>query len=261
MDVNYREAQDGQDNTNFILSKLEKEQARKWCENIDYILTYCIYDLELVIKEMMDKPKAQMVGISPEVLNLKALMMELTFLWVDAYKISWGQLNSLEFRQLMDADKLSMEDMIQSELIADLARKFKETLEKKERKEEGEAIATYKLAEEQTSINFYCPPNFSNCEAENEAVPRGQYPWIERKVKMPKKKKVCDEDEEPENDSHLYDILAAKSFGRSIEKKDIRDGCEQSISTRKICCRLSIRKGISIEPMRTEIPCACGSHN
>uniref|UniRef100_A0A915HUN2 Uncharacterized protein n=1 Tax=Romanomermis culicivorax TaxID=13658 RepID=A0A915HUN2_ROMCU len=58
---------------------------------------------------MRDKAKARMVGISPEALSLKALMTDVLFLWADAFKISWGQLSSLEFRQLMDADKLNME--------------------------------------------------------------------------------------------------------------------------------------------------------
>uniref|UniRef100_A0A915HQ84 Uncharacterized protein n=1 Tax=Romanomermis culicivorax TaxID=13658 RepID=A0A915HQ84_ROMCU len=44
------------------------------------------------------------------------------------------------------------------------------------------AVATFKLAEEQTSVNFYCPPNFSNRDDEPEPVLKGWYPWIERKI-------------------------------------------------------------------------------
>uniref|UniRef100_A0A915KPZ5 Uncharacterized protein n=1 Tax=Romanomermis culicivorax TaxID=13658 RepID=A0A915KPZ5_ROMCU len=41
---------------------------------------------------------------------------------------------------------------------------------------------------------------------------------------MPKKKEVCNEDEEPENDLELYDILVAtEAFGKSIVTKDIKD--------------------------------------
>uniref|UniRef100_A0A915JAX0 Uncharacterized protein n=1 Tax=Romanomermis culicivorax TaxID=13658 RepID=A0A915JAX0_ROMCU len=47
---------------------------------------------------MNDKPKARILAISPEGLNLKALIMELMFKWADAFEVLWGQLSSLEFR-------------------------------------------------------------------------------------------------------------------------------------------------------------------
>uniref|UniRef100_A0A915IG61 Integrase catalytic domain-containing protein n=1 Tax=Romanomermis culicivorax TaxID=13658 RepID=A0A915IG61_ROMCU len=43
--------------TKFGYLEPEKEQAQKLCDNIDYILSCCIHDLELVINEMKDKMK------------------------------------------------------------------------------------------------------------------------------------------------------------------------------------------------------------
>uniref|UniRef100_A0A915HNJ2 Uncharacterized protein n=1 Tax=Romanomermis culicivorax TaxID=13658 RepID=A0A915HNJ2_ROMCU len=100
-------------------------------------------------------------------------MMELIFLWVDALKISWGQLSSLELGQLIDADVLNIEvlwyatlhgrgsvscflailqypfaqdiqncfqlfphDTIEPKLIADLAQRFRENFENEDRDEE-----------------------------------------------------------------------------------------------------------------------------
>uniref|UniRef100_A0A915JL21 Uncharacterized protein n=1 Tax=Romanomermis culicivorax TaxID=13658 RepID=A0A915JL21_ROMCU len=149
--------------------KAEREQARKQHENIDYILSCCVYDLELVINEM-DKPKARMIAISPEALNLKVLITELMFLWAAAYQISWGQLDLLECRQLrltigqclglcsirckrffvvflvlldygviqdlQNCFQLFPHHTIEPELIADLTRRFRETFEDKERQED-----------------------------------------------------------------------------------------------------------------------------
>uniref|UniRef100_A0A915L6T1 Uncharacterized protein n=1 Tax=Romanomermis culicivorax TaxID=13658 RepID=A0A915L6T1_ROMCU len=241
--------------TKFGYLDQERELAWKQHDNIDYILSCCAYDLELVVGEMKDKAKTRLTVISPQALNLKELMMELLFLWADAFKISWGQLSSLEFHQLMDADMLNIEvlqyamldvrglllcflallryrftphiqncfqlfahDMLEPELIANLAQKFPETFENKNRDDEwkgayktnkisdntsalyfmmrGEAVATFKLAEEQAPHNFHCPPHFSNSYIEFEPVPQGWYPWIERKVKTPKKKKNYNEDGE-----------------------------------------------------------------
>uniref|UniRef100_A0A915J7X2 Uncharacterized protein n=1 Tax=Romanomermis culicivorax TaxID=13658 RepID=A0A915J7X2_ROMCU len=154
--------------TKFGYLDQEKELACKRHNNIDYILLCCVYDLEIVLAEMKDKLKVGMVGISPEALNSKALMTEVLFLWADTFKISWGQLNSLEFRQLMDTDQLNMEvlryatldaggsllcflallrygfatdiqncfqlythDTMEPELLADLAMRFWETFEDK----------------------------------------------------------------------------------------------------------------------------------
>uniref|UniRef100_A0A915KS69 Uncharacterized protein n=1 Tax=Romanomermis culicivorax TaxID=13658 RepID=A0A915KS69_ROMCU len=85
----------------------------------------------------------------------------------------------------------------------------------------GEAIRTYKLAEEQDPGTFYCLPHFSNTNIQPQPVPHGWYPWIERKVKAQKKKKSTDEDDEPTNDWYMGDILAAQKFGRPIEPKEI----------------------------------------
>uniref|UniRef100_A0A915HUF3 Uncharacterized protein n=1 Tax=Romanomermis culicivorax TaxID=13658 RepID=A0A915HUF3_ROMCU len=96
---------------------------------------------------------------------------------------------------------------MEPELVADLARRFRETFEDKytdqqwkgaygveEMKDNinalyfmmhGEAIATYKLSEEQASGNFYCPPHFWNRDIESQPVPGSWYPWVERKVKAP----------------------------------------------------------------------------
>uniref|UniRef100_A0A915IAX3 Uncharacterized protein n=1 Tax=Romanomermis culicivorax TaxID=13658 RepID=A0A915IAX3_ROMCU len=104
--------------TKFGYLDQEKELAQKRRDNIDYILSCCVYDLEIVLAEMKDKSKTGMVGISPEALSLKALMTEILFLWADAFRISWGQLSSLEFRQLMDADKLNMEVLLYATLDA-----------------------------------------------------------------------------------------------------------------------------------------------
>uniref|UniRef100_A0A915KZB5 Uncharacterized protein n=1 Tax=Romanomermis culicivorax TaxID=13658 RepID=A0A915KZB5_ROMCU len=201
---------------------------------------------------MKDKSKTRLAEISPEAMNLKVLIMELLFLWADAFKISWCQLRSLEFHQLMDVDVLNIEvvryatldgrgsllcflahlryglaqdiqncfqlfahNTIELELIADLARRFRETFENKDREGEwkgvyetkeisgntsalylmmrGEAVATFKLAEEQAPRNFHCLPLLSNSDIEPEPMPRGWYPWIERKVKTPKKKKTYNE--------------------------------------------------------------------
>uniref|UniRef100_A0A915IV16 Uncharacterized protein n=1 Tax=Romanomermis culicivorax TaxID=13658 RepID=A0A915IV16_ROMCU len=60
--------------TKFEYLDQEKELARKRCDNIDYILSCCVYDLKIVLGEMKDKSKMRLVGISPEALNLKALM-------------------------------------------------------------------------------------------------------------------------------------------------------------------------------------------
>uniref|UniRef100_A0A915IXU2 Uncharacterized protein n=1 Tax=Romanomermis culicivorax TaxID=13658 RepID=A0A915IXU2_ROMCU len=230
---------------------------------------------------MKDKPKTRMIGISVEAPSLKALMTEVLFLWADAFKISWGQLSSLEFRQLMDADKLNMEvlryarldvcgsllcflallrygfatdiqncfqlfahDTMEPELVADLARMFRETFEDKYKDQQwkgaydmeemmgntnalyfmmrGEAIATYNLLEEQAPVTFYCPPHFSNSHIEPQPVPRGWYPWVERKVKTPRKRKSTEDSEgEPTNDWDLEDILAARQFGWPIEPREI----------------------------------------
>uniref|UniRef100_A0A915JB57 Uncharacterized protein n=1 Tax=Romanomermis culicivorax TaxID=13658 RepID=A0A915JB57_ROMCU len=82
-----------------------------------------------------------------------------------------------------------------------------------------EAIATFKLAEKQAPGNFYCPPHFSNSDIESQTVPPGWYPWIERKVKMLKRKKNYNKDGEPIKDWDLCDILVAWEFGRQIEMK------------------------------------------
>uniref|UniRef100_A0A915I2Y7 Uncharacterized protein n=1 Tax=Romanomermis culicivorax TaxID=13658 RepID=A0A915I2Y7_ROMCU len=137
---------------------------------------------------MKDKPRAGVVGISPEALSLKALMIEVLFLWADPFKISWGQLNSFEFRQLMDADKLNMEifryamldagssllcflallrygfatdiqncfqlyahDTMELELVADLARRFRETFEDKYTDQQWKGA--YKVEEITDNIN------------------------------------------------------------------------------------------------------------
>uniref|UniRef100_A0A915KWA3 Uncharacterized protein n=1 Tax=Romanomermis culicivorax TaxID=13658 RepID=A0A915KWA3_ROMCU len=121
--------------------------------------------------------------------------------------------------------------MMELELVVDLARRFREAFEDKYTNQQwkgaykveeirdnvnalylmmrGEAIATYKLAEELAPGTFYCPPHFSNTDIEPQAVPRGWYPWIERKVKAQKKKKSTDEDDEPTNNWDLDDILVA----------------------------------------------------
>uniref|UniRef100_A0A915JRW6 Uncharacterized protein n=1 Tax=Romanomermis culicivorax TaxID=13658 RepID=A0A915JRW6_ROMCU len=59
------------------LYSLEKELAPKRRNNIDYILSCCLYNLELVVGEMKDKSRTHLIGISLEALNLKALMTEL----------------------------------------------------------------------------------------------------------------------------------------------------------------------------------------
>uniref|UniRef100_A0A915JR35 Uncharacterized protein n=1 Tax=Romanomermis culicivorax TaxID=13658 RepID=A0A915JR35_ROMCU len=51
--------------------------------------------------------------------------------------------------------------------------------------------------------------DLARSDIEPQLVPRGWYPWIERKVKTPKKKKNYDKDEEPTNNWDLCDILAA----------------------------------------------------
>uniref|UniRef100_A0A915I278 Uncharacterized protein n=1 Tax=Romanomermis culicivorax TaxID=13658 RepID=A0A915I278_ROMCU len=84
--------------TKFGYLDQEKELAWKQHDNIDYILSCSVYDLEIVLAEIQDKPKTRMVGISPEALNLKALMTE---------------------------------DTMELELVADLARRFRETFEDK----------------------------------------------------------------------------------------------------------------------------------
>uniref|UniRef100_A0A915I1Z8 Uncharacterized protein n=1 Tax=Romanomermis culicivorax TaxID=13658 RepID=A0A915I1Z8_ROMCU len=128
--------------TKFEYLDQEKELAPKRHDNIDYILSCCVYDLEIVLAKMKDKPITRMVGISPEALNLKALMTE-----------------------------LYAHDTMEPELVANLARRFGETFEDKYTDQQwkgaydveeitdninplyfmmrGEAIATYKLAEEQ----------------------------------------------------------------------------------------------------------------
>uniref|UniRef100_A0A915HHK6 Uncharacterized protein n=1 Tax=Romanomermis culicivorax TaxID=13658 RepID=A0A915HHK6_ROMCU len=69
---------------------------------------------------------------------------------------------------------------------------------------------------------FCCPPHFSNSNIELQPVPPGWYPWVERKVKTPGKRKNTDDSEEgPTNDWDLEDILAARQFGRPIEPKEI----------------------------------------
>uniref|UniRef100_A0A915IR15 Uncharacterized protein n=1 Tax=Romanomermis culicivorax TaxID=13658 RepID=A0A915IR15_ROMCU len=77
---------------------------------------------------------------------------------------------------------------MEPELVADLARRFRETFEDKYTDQQwkgaydvkemtdninalyfmmrGEAIATYKLLEEQAPGTFYCPPHFSNSDIE-----------------------------------------------------------------------------------------------
>uniref|UniRef100_A0A915IVX1 Uncharacterized protein n=1 Tax=Romanomermis culicivorax TaxID=13658 RepID=A0A915IVX1_ROMCU len=68
----------------------------------------------------------------------------------------------------------------------------------------GEAIATYKLLEEQG----------------NRAAT--STPRVERKVKTPRKRKSTEDSEgEPANDWDLEDILAARQFGGPIEPKEI----------------------------------------
>uniref|UniRef100_A0A915K6L1 Uncharacterized protein n=1 Tax=Romanomermis culicivorax TaxID=13658 RepID=A0A915K6L1_ROMCU len=65
----------------------------------------------------------------------------------------------------------------------------------------GEAIATYKLSEEQAPGTFYCPPHFWNSDIEPQPVPRSWYLWLERKVKAQRKRKSTDDSEdEPTND-------------------------------------------------------------
>uniref|UniRef100_A0A915JXS2 Uncharacterized protein n=1 Tax=Romanomermis culicivorax TaxID=13658 RepID=A0A915JXS2_ROMCU len=88
--------------TEFGYLDQERELARKRRDNINYILSCCVYDLEIVLVEMKDKSKTRMIGISPEALSLKALMME-----------------------------LYPHDTMEPELIADLARRFRETFEDK----------------------------------------------------------------------------------------------------------------------------------
>uniref|UniRef100_A0A915JL47 Uncharacterized protein n=1 Tax=Romanomermis culicivorax TaxID=13658 RepID=A0A915JL47_ROMCU len=87
-----------------------------------------------------------------------------------------------------------------------------------------EAISTYKITEEQVSEEFYCPPNISNSDAQLEPVPRRWYPWIERKLKTPKKKKVRGKNGEPECDLDVYDFMASKSVVTRGETKDIKNG-------------------------------------
>uniref|UniRef100_A0A915I160 Uncharacterized protein n=1 Tax=Romanomermis culicivorax TaxID=13658 RepID=A0A915I160_ROMCU len=174
--------------TKFRYLDQEKKLAQKWRDNVDYILLCCIYDVKIVSAEMKDKPKTRMVGISPEALNLKALMTEILFLWADAFKISWGELNSLEFRQLMDADQLNMEvlryatldapgsllcflallryrfatdiqncfqsythDTMELELVADVARRFRETF--KDKYTDQQWKGTYEVKEITDNIN------------------------------------------------------------------------------------------------------------
>uniref|UniRef100_A0A915JW51 Uncharacterized protein n=1 Tax=Romanomermis culicivorax TaxID=13658 RepID=A0A915JW51_ROMCU len=76
--------------TKFGYLHQEKELVRKRRDNIDYILSCCVYDLEIVLAEMKDKSKTRMMRISPEAPRLKALMTEVLFVWADAFKISWG---------------------------------------------------------------------------------------------------------------------------------------------------------------------------
>uniref|UniRef100_A0A915I2C8 Uncharacterized protein n=1 Tax=Romanomermis culicivorax TaxID=13658 RepID=A0A915I2C8_ROMCU len=57
----------------------------------------------------------------------------------------------------------------------------------------GEAIATYKLSEEQAPGTFYGPPHFSNSDIEPQPVPCGWYLWVERKVKTLRKRKSTED--------------------------------------------------------------------
>uniref|UniRef100_A0A915KN70 Uncharacterized protein n=1 Tax=Romanomermis culicivorax TaxID=13658 RepID=A0A915KN70_ROMCU len=80
----------------------------------------------------------------------------------------------------------------------------------------GEAITTYKLSEEQAPGTFYCPAHFSNSDIEPQPVLRGWYPWVEIKVKTPRKRKSTEDSEgEPTNDWDLEDILAARQLGQT----------------------------------------------
>uniref|UniRef100_A0A915L3I0 Uncharacterized protein n=1 Tax=Romanomermis culicivorax TaxID=13658 RepID=A0A915L3I0_ROMCU len=159
----FGQPQDRQDNMSFLIS--------------NYILSCCVYDLEIMLAQMKDKPRAGIVGISPEALSLEALMIE-----------------------------LYAHDTMEPELVADLARRFRETFEDKYTDQQGkgayevEAIVTYKLAEEQAPGTFYCPPHFSKTDIEPQLVPCSWYIWIERKVKAQEKRKSTDEDDEPTND-------------------------------------------------------------
>uniref|UniRef100_A0A915KXN0 Uncharacterized protein n=1 Tax=Romanomermis culicivorax TaxID=13658 RepID=A0A915KXN0_ROMCU len=133
---------------------------------------------------------------------------------------------------------------MEPELVADLARRFREMFEDKYTDQQwkgaydveemtdnikalyfmmcGEAIATYKLSEKQAPGTFYCPPHFSNSDIEPQPVPRGWYPWVERKVKVQKKgKSTDDEEEEPSNNWDFEDILVAGQFGQLIEPKQV----------------------------------------
>uniref|UniRef100_A0A915L8K3 Uncharacterized protein n=1 Tax=Romanomermis culicivorax TaxID=13658 RepID=A0A915L8K3_ROMCU len=130
---------------------------------------------------------------------------------------------------------------MEPELVADLAGRFRETFEDKYRDQQwkgaydvkemtdninplyfmmhGEAIATYKLH----PGHFIVPPHFSNSDIEPQPVPCGWYPWVERKIKVQRKRKSTDDSEDdPTNNWDLEDILAARQFGRPIEPKEVK---------------------------------------
>uniref|UniRef100_A0A915LBF4 Uncharacterized protein n=1 Tax=Romanomermis culicivorax TaxID=13658 RepID=A0A915LBF4_ROMCU len=61
--------------TKFGYLDQEKELAQKRCDNIDYILSCCVYNLEIVLDEMKDKAETQLVGQAmdhdkPELTNI-----------------------------------------------------------------------------------------------------------------------------------------------------------------------------------------------
>uniref|UniRef100_A0A915JS49 Uncharacterized protein n=1 Tax=Romanomermis culicivorax TaxID=13658 RepID=A0A915JS49_ROMCU len=206
--------------TKFSYLDQEKELAPKRRDNMDYILSCCVHDLEIILAEMKDKLKMRMVGISSEALSLKALMTEL----MDADKLNMEVLRyaTLYTRgsllcflallqygfaaDILNCFQLYAHDTMEPELVADLARRFGETFKDKYTHQQWkgayeveemmdnmnalyimmrvEAIGTYKLAEEQAPGTFYCPPHFSNMDIEPQPVPGGWYSWIERKVKQ-----------------------------------------------------------------------------
>uniref|UniRef100_A0A915K6R6 Uncharacterized protein n=1 Tax=Romanomermis culicivorax TaxID=13658 RepID=A0A915K6R6_ROMCU len=107
--------------------------------------------------------------------------------------------------------QLYAHDTMEPELVADLARRFRETFEDKYTDQQwkgaydieemtdninalyfmmrGEAIATYKF------------------DIEPQPVPCGWYPWVERKVKAQKKRKSTDDEEDKPSNN-----LAARQF-------------------------------------------------
>uniref|UniRef100_A0A915KWM5 Uncharacterized protein n=1 Tax=Romanomermis culicivorax TaxID=13658 RepID=A0A915KWM5_ROMCU len=147
--------------TKFGYLDQERELVRKKCNNIDYILSCCIYDLEIVLGEMRDKAKTRLAGMDLRLIS----------------KIG---------------SNFSPMTQNRMEIGGGLGPK-------------GEAIATFKLAEEQAPGNFYCLPNFSNSNIEPQPVPCGWYPWIERKVKTLKKNNI------PEQVADLRDHYQKKT--------------------------------------------------